>query len=286
MANLPLVSVIVLCYNHERFVMEAIQSVLDQTYPNVEIIVVDDFSTDSSVDTVQSFISAHSEIKFINLQENIGNCRAFNKGFEISSGEYIIDLAADDILLPKRIERGINAFKNAGDKCGVNFTNAAFISEQSELVKYFYPIDEEGRANMTVPEGDLYVELIQTYLLASPTMMTKREVFEKLNGYDGTLAYEDFDFWVRSSRYFSYCYTDEVLFKKRIVEGSMSSQQYKRHSEQMISTLQICYKIKEMNQSKAENSALKNRIYSEMRQCIKYFNWQLLLKYFQLLIKL
>ncbi|MEQ8927684.1 MAG: chondroitin polymerase, partial [Fulvivirga sp.] len=120
------------------------------------------------------------------------------------------------------------------------------------------------------------------YFICAPTMMTKKIVFDYLEGYDENLMYEDFDFWVRSARKFKYCYTDEVLVSRRKLKGSMSDQQYRRKSLQMESTFAVCQKIKGLNKNKKENNALKRRIYLEMRQCIKYLNWKLLFKYLKL----
>src|SRR5690554_6116465 len=102
----PLVSVICLCHNHERFLEEAIDSVLDQTYPNIEIIVVDDASTDGSKALLKD-ICVKNNLPFIDIAENIGNCAAFNKGFSVAKGKYVIDFAMDDVMMPERIEKQV-----------------------------------------------------------------------------------------------------------------------------------------------------------------------------------
>ncbi|HNP18251.1 MAG TPA: glycosyltransferase [Fulvivirga sp.] len=281
----PLVSVICLCYNHERFVKASIRSVIEQTYPNIEIIVVDDHSTDSSVREIENLQIEYPQIKFYPLNENVGNCKAFNIGLANSTGDFIIDLASDDLLLADRVSKGVIALNNAGELYGVNFCNAAIINDESIILNHFYPIDQNGRANATVPQGDLYVDLIKKYFICSPTMLIRREVFTKLNGYDEELAYEDFDFWVRSARDFNYCFTDEVLVQKRKLKGSMSERQYQRKSEQMRSTLVVCKKIMDMNRTKSEKKALRKRIYYEMRQCIKVMDTRLFFDYLKLLLK-
>ena len=126
----PLVTVICLCYNQERFVRQSIDSVLAQSYSNIELIVVDDASTDASVEAIKERIKLHPGIKFIALPENSGNCRGFNTGLRHAGGEYVIDLAADDILMPERIRIGVEALRKAGDKFGVHFSDAYWISEE------------------------------------------------------------------------------------------------------------------------------------------------------------
>ena len=103
----PLVSVVCLCYNHERFVGEAVRSVLNQTHPSIQLIVVDDHSTDGSQLIIEKLLTGHPSVEFISLGKNIGNCRAFNKGLEKVAGEFVIDLSADDVLMPARVETGV-----------------------------------------------------------------------------------------------------------------------------------------------------------------------------------
>ncbi|MTI40560.1 glycosyltransferase family 2 protein [Fulvivirga lutimaris] len=283
--ELPLVSVIALCYNHERFVKEAIESVLNQTYPNIELIVVDDASTDNSHKVIEQLAKEYAQIKYMPLERNIGSCAAFNVGYKASKGDFIIDFATDDILLPARIEKGVFALQNAGDDFGVNFSNAHIVDESNSVLKEFYETDNKGKALQPPPEGDIYSMLVKRYFICPPTLFSKREVFEYLGGYNEKLTYEDFDFLVRSSRKYKYCYTDEVLVHRRVLPNSMSTKQYVYKSDQMYSTLDICEKIKEMNVTIDEHKSLRTRIYYEMRQCIRTGNIKLLFKYLNLLFK-
>ncbi|MEP2670408.1 MAG: glycosyltransferase [Cyclobacteriaceae bacterium] len=275
----PLVSVICLCYNHAPFVKEALQSVIDQTYPAVELIVVDDASTDNSAEVIKDFFKRSSQVKFLQLEKNIGNCAAFNKGFELSNGTYIIDLAADDVLLPNRVEEGLKAFQNTDDKVGVQFSDAQLIDSEGNAVGFH----SDKYPHNTIPQGDIYRDVVERFFILSPTMLIKREVLELLNGYDEQLAYEDFDFWVRSSRHFEYLYIPKPLMKRRLLSQSMNSQQFVRGSEQLRSTFVVCRKINELNESKEEKKALINRIRYEIKVCLKLFDFGLAIDYFRLL---
>ncbi len=279
----PLVSIICLCYNHKPFIEEAVISALKQSYNNLEIIVVDDFSTDGSQDVIQSLSAKYPEIKVLLLDRNYGNTVAFNRGFELANGSFIIDLATDDVLYPKRVEVGVREFINSEDNMGVHFTNAQLIDKNSEVIRTFYEVDGIGHAKTSPPAGDIYIELIQRFFICPPTMMYRRDVIERLNGYDETLHYEDFDFWIRSSRLFHYLYTDQVLVKRRILPYSHSSSQFKIGSRHMISTYKVCQKIKALNRTEAENRALKKRIRYEMKQCLRWLNPSLFFSYYQLL---
>ena len=274
----PLISVICLCYNQQAFVGAAIRSVLSQTYAHVELIVVDDASTDNSQSAIREAIG-NRDIRFIRLSENIGNCAAFNRGLEISTGAYVIDLAADDLLLPSRIETGVRDFSKASDKAGVHFSDAFIINETGDVLRTHYRRDSHGQLAETVPSGNLYLDLVRKYFICPPTMMIRRRVLEALGGYDESLHYEDFDFWVRSSREFDYLFNKAPLVKKRIVRGSHGMSQSRLRNHHQESTLKVCKKIYSLNKSPEEDEALLWRCNYEIRQSLKTLNVGLVPKF-------
>lgn len=263
-------SVICLCHNQASYVKEAMESVWDQTYPAIELIVVDDGSSDGSAEKIRQLLLNKSEVQFLALPENVGNCKAFNLGLQKSKGKYIIDLAADDVLLPERVEEGVKALEAAGEDFAVHFSDALYINHQGRFIKQHYRHAKEGVLSEKVPQGWVYADILQRYFICTPTMMMRRSVLDALGGYDESLAYEDFDFWLRSAREWQYCFTDKVLVKKRVVPGSWSSRQYEKKSRQLESTLKVCRKAKELNRSKEEAGALAKRLDYEIRQAIRY----------------
>jgi glycosyltransferase involved in cell wall biosynthesis len=280
MNQLPLVSVICLCHNHVAYVRESIQSVWKQSYPNIELIVIDDGSTDGSKDVIIEFLKDKG-VTFIDLPTSIGNCSAFNKGFFKSSGKYIIDLAADDCLMPERVLKGVNSFIQSD--AGVSFCDVLNIDKEGKALGTHFKRNKKDDLLEKVPEGDIYLELIKHYFISPPSMMVKQEVLEELGGYDESLSYEDFDFWIRSSRNWEYTFTDEVLVKKRILPGSLSDLQFRTRSVHQKTTLKVCEKIKELNRTKTEDSALRKRCYYEIKQCIKQKNFELIPGFLKLL---
>ncbi|WP_278009104.1 glycosyltransferase family 2 protein [Flavobacterium gyeonganense] len=116
MQNLPLVSIICLCYNHEQFVVESLNSVLNQNYENIELIIADDCSTDNSKQVIQEWLKNHAGVTFVSNETNLGNTKTFNKVLQLAKGDYIIDLATDDILLTDCVEKQINTFLNSEKK--------------------------------------------------------------------------------------------------------------------------------------------------------------------------
>ncbi len=285
MSEKPLVSVVCLCYNQASFVREAIYSVLDQTYDNIELVVVDDASTDDSRYAIRSTLSKLDHVRFLPLAKNVGNCQAFNAALQFLKGKYVIDLAADDMLLPGRVARGVEDLESRGDEYGVNFTNVEIVDSEGHHLRHHYAVNTNGTARVKPPEGDLYTTLVSRYVINPVSMMIRKSVLDDLEGYDEALSYEDFDFWVRSSRKFLYSYTDEVLVRKRIHGGNKSASQYAKGSPQLYDTYKVCEKIRTMNKSTEEKKALKKRVYYEMKQCMKLREMKLFNKYSKFLLK-
>ncbi|GAB3920697.1 glycosyltransferase family 2 protein [Larkinella terrae] len=279
----PLVTVICISYNHERFITASIQSVLNQTYPMIELIVIDNNSSDQSAARVEELKQLHPKIQFIRNTENIGNCRAFNQGLKLAKGRYVIDLSADDLLHPERIARQVAGFDRLAGDYAVIFSNAAFIDETGKLTGYHFPVGAAGQATVDVPSGWVFKEILASYFVSTPTMMMRKDVLESLGGYDESLSYEDFDFWVRTARNYRYHYQDEVLTSKRIVRKSLSSQFQDRNSSLLSSTLKVCYKAFDQCQSSDEYHALASRIRWFIRQCFYAEQFELAFRFKELL---
>ncbi|HEY8401394.1 MAG TPA: glycosyltransferase [Cytophagaceae bacterium] len=278
----PLVSVICLCYNHELFLREALESVVDQTYKNIEIIVVDDCSKDNSVTIIQEFIKRYPEIRFISNADNIGNCRSFNKAFQLSRGSYIIDFATDDVMYPDKIEKQVAALEQAGGSYGVVYSDAAVIDERGKFL--YNHFDNLNRYKLKeIPQGDIYKILLEKFFLPTTTMLVRREVLEELGGYDESLTYEDFDFWIRSSRNWKYLYVPEVLNKRRLSTYSFSNQFLYSSTTMHWSTYRVCQKALWLNKTKEENEALLKRVEAEMKTCYFLNQFDLVIQYNELL---
>lgn len=262
----PWVTVVCTCYNHEAYVLAALQSVVDQRYPNVELIVIDNASTDRSIECISGYVQKHPAITFIRNTENVGLCRAFNQGLRQAKGQFLIDLSADDVLLPDRIARQVERFEQLSSNYAVVFSNAAYIDSRGHLVSFHFPTDTKGRAVSTVPSGNVFRKILERYFICTPTMMMRRSVLEELGGYDETLDYEDFDFWVRSARHYSYGYVDEVLTYKRRLPHSHSMQVIEPHNRLLSSTLDVCYKAFDRCQTPDEYHALANRVRQFLRK--------------------
>lgn len=292
MHNLPLVTIICLCYNHEKFVVQSLNSVLNQSYKNIELIIADDFSHDNSKETIQKWIEKYPDTRFISNDSNLGNTKTFNKALQIAKGEYIIDLASDDVLLDNCVEKQINTFLNSEqEKLAIVYGNAELISENNTHLRYYYEVDSEKKVLQKPATGDIYLAMLsQSSMICSVSSMIKREVLQQLNGYDENLAYEDLDLWIRVSRNYNFEFIDAVLVQKRELENSLGSQFLKKLNSRTrkinFSSYLVIKKAIALNKTGSENKALLKRLHFEMDKSFKTYDFILLLKYIPLEIKL
>ena len=292
MQDKPIVTIICLCYNQDDYVLESLFSVINQSYSAIELIIVDDYSTDNSKATIEKWLVNYPEIQFIANEANLGNTKSFNKALKIAKGQYIIDLAADDILLPNCVSLQLNAFKNTGYKnLGVVYGNTELINENGEFHSYYFAADKSKKVIKKRITGDIYVSVLSGGdSICSVSSMVKKSVFDSLQGYDETLAYEDLDFWIRASRNYEFDFIDEILIQKRIVANSLGSDFFKKNDSKAKkinhSTYLILKKAIGLNKTREENKATLKRIHFETILAYKTSNMILIVKYVLLEIKL
>lgn len=292
MHNNPLVTVVCLCYNHSRFIVEALDSVLNQTYPNIELIIVDDCSTDNSVLVIEEWRKQHPEVPFLANTENLGNTKSFNQALRLAKGGYIIDLAADDYLVENCVELQLHKFKTSlYPNLGIVYGNVELVDENDGHIGYFFGVDEDKRRVTPQPTGNIYMGLLNLENnVCSVSSMVKKELYDRFNGYNENLAYEDYDFWLKASRHYNFDFIDTILVKKRELRNSLSAQRFKKLNKKTrrynFSSYQILLNALKLNQSKAENKAILKRIHYEMWVCLKTIDPLLLIKYIFLEMKI
>ena len=276
----PLVSIICLAFNHEKFVVETLNSVVEQNYQPIELIIVDDCSTDNTKLVINNWLLSHPEIQFIVNEVNRGNTKSFNNALKFAKGEYIIDLAADDLIVPNGVQLQINAFQNSKyQNLGVVYGNAGIINEDGSFNSYYFPVNVDGKVIAKRATGNIYSSVLSTGdSICSVSALFKKSVFDFLEGYDETLDYEDLDSWIRASREYEFDFIDEVLVKKRTVTNSLGSNFYKKKHRINVSTYKILKKALKLNRSKIEDLALQKRVHHEIIHSFKYRSLNLLIK--------
>jgi glycosyltransferase involved in cell wall biosynthesis len=265
----PVVTIVALCHNHAPFLREALDSIISQTYQPLEVWLVDDASTDASPGILQEYAARHPGWHLLLLPENVGNCRAFNTAFRQSSGEFVIDFATDDVLLPQRVAQQVTAFQSAGPGVGMVYSNAELIGEDGAPLGLHHRPDGHGGLLPRPASGEVFAEVLRRYFISTPTMLMRRACLQALGGYDETLAYEDFDFWVRASRDWQFLYLDAVTTRKRKHPRSMSAQAYRRHDPYLASTIRVCEKALTLARTPGERAALAIRLRWELRQAAR-----------------
>jgi glycosyltransferase involved in cell wall biosynthesis len=214
----PLVTVVIPCYNQGHFLGEAIESILNQSYPHFEVIVVDDGSTDDTSEVAARYPGVRCV-----RQDNQGLAAARNTGLRCSNGSYLVFLDADDRLLSGALEAGLECFE-AHPECAFVYGRSKRFTRNDS-----YPM---GRPQQHL-EGDPYFGLLcagRSFLV--PTVMYRRSVLEFVGGFDSSLnACEDYDLYYRITRDFPICYHETFVAEIRAHEANMT-----RDSALMLST--------------------------------------------------
>jgi glycosyltransferase involved in cell wall biosynthesis len=194
LAKTALVSVIIPTYNVEKYIQEAIHSVQTQAYRNIEIIVVDDCSTDGTYDILQKLARLDSRIKLYRNTKNSKIVYSINKALSYSSGEYIARMDGDDIATPDKIEKQVQFLK---DNPHIDLVGVSIVG-----------IDEDGNI-LTKDKRISSLDVIQkTLLFSSPvghSWLCKKTLYDKLGGYREIPGAEDYDFLLRMA-------TENLLF--------------------------------------------------------------------------
>jgi glycosyltransferase involved in cell wall biosynthesis len=269
----PLVTIIALCHNHAPYLREALDSILHQTYAPLEVWLVDNGSTDESPAILREYAQVHPSWHLLLLPENIGNCRAFNQAFRESKGEFVVDFATDDILLPARLHQQVELFQSLPPDYGMVYSNCELISEAGQPLGLHHHADARGRLHPRPASGWVFEQLLGRYFISTPTMLMRRATLLALDGYDEALSYEDFDFWIRASRDWRFQYQDVVTTRKRKHPRSMSAQITTKHDPYLDSTLHVCRKALALCRTPAEARALARRLRHELAHALRRRQW-------------
>jgi glycosyltransferase involved in cell wall biosynthesis len=199
-----LVTIIITVFNGERFLREAVESCLAQTYANLELIIIDDGSTDSSLAIINSF-KDHRIVLLIN-ESNKGQSHSRNRGIKESSGEYIAIMDADDVAYSERIQKQLNYLKS--EDADICFSWADLIDTEGCVT---------GIKKTTLNHNLLRAKLLFECPLIHPTAFWKKSVFVQKNlWYDEQYTYaQDYDLWSRAIRHAKFAVLGETLLKFR-----------------------------------------------------------------------
>jgi len=206
-----LVSILVNCYNCDRYLSEALDSIYAQTYTNWEVIFIDNCSTDNSKTIVDQY---DERTKYYNTPENISLCaaRVFAKDF--ISGDFFCVLDTDDLWMPDKLEKQVAVMLENKD-VGIVYTNTIYFTDEG---------DQRTAYNQLMPSGDLFVKLLENYFFSFETVMVRKSIMDKYNIYfdDSYNVASDAEFFIKLSYYTKCLYLNTSLAKWRYGHGSES----------------------------------------------------------------
>lgn len=219
----PRVTVLMPVYNGERFLREAINSILEQSFRHFEFMIIDDGSTDRSAEIIASY--RDPRIRFIRNNQNIGISATLNKGIALASCELIARMDADDISHPHRLQKQFR-YMQRNPRCGLLSTWARVISEDNKLIRL-----ERYRSNF------YYYNLTFECWMYHPTIMFRKSAVEQVGAYSMPYS-EDYDLFWKMSIHFPIGNLAEPLLDYRITKSSLNlvlkKEEYARANEQNV----------------------------------------------------
>jgi len=245
------VSVVIPAYNKAELTIKTVESVLNQTYKNIEIIVVDDGSTDDTKSRLDPYAD---RIKYV-FKKNGGACSARNLGIKLASGEYVGLLDCDDLYTTKKIELCVDYLEKHSD-CGFVHTAAYFIDENDTILRFFSHYQSRHT-------GWIAKRLLQRNFICNSTIVARKLCFEKAGYFDETIfTPADWDMWLRLAENYKAGYINLPLTKYRI-SGSYILDHIEQYKTEELMVLEKAFK-----RSQALSLTFKNRAISNVhRRC-------------------
>jgi glycosyltransferase involved in cell wall biosynthesis len=204
---MPEVSVVIAVHNGEKTLHSAVDSIINQTFSNWELIIVNDASTDNTADIVKSYQEKYDNIIYIRNTRNSGLAKSLNSGIEAASGRYIARLDDDDICFPARLEKQYR-FMEKHKNIDVLGTGAVLINNNGEMIGALLMPESDMEIRRQIPKLNPFIH---------PSVMMKREFAISTGGYDARLKRkEDYDLWARGINKHKYHNIAEPLIYYRV----------------------------------------------------------------------
>ncbi len=255
--TIPLISVVIPCFNDEKYVEKAVQSVLDQSYKEIEIIIVDD---GSDLPTKNVLEKLQPKISLLITQENLGQGAARNKGIKQAKGKYILNLDSDDYFKPTFCAKAIEAFAKDGEITIVTCQARRFSKQR--VIDVF------------TPKGGY----INDFLFSNSALgssMFKKSDWERVGGYDESpliIGYEDWEFYIQLLKYGGYAYViHEMLFNYQVRTGSTTNR-IKSIKQEKYSFILLKHQDLYKNNFEALVNHLSNKILKDEEETYKREN--------------
>lgn len=197
-----IVSVVIPTYNRAEMVERAVRSVLAQTYPDLDVIIVDDCSTDNTLERVNQLQQTDRRIRYLRHENNRGAQAARNTGINSAIGEFVAFLDSDNEWLPQKIEKQLALFTHQMDIPGMVYCGFSRVNNLQEVIHEYKP---EFR-------GYLYPQVLRSWLTDTSTIIVRKEFLEQVGGFtDGLKAYHEWDLCIKLSKICVFDFIPEFL---------------------------------------------------------------------------
>lgn len=256
--DLLLVTVVALCYNHSRYVLETLESIANQTYPHLEVIIVDDCSKDDSVALIENWLQQRRlNWTFIKHAQNKGIAKSLNETLDLAKGKYYKAIACDDVLLPHFICTMVERFEQLPNDYALIYSDVQTINEHSEVFGTT-PFTERGwDTEEKVPSGKLFDQLAGWCFIPAVGTFLRTSVLKELR-FDEQLMVEDWDMWLQISRKYKIKGIVPAMGKYRIHSASMYQQKSPAYRDHELRTLE-----KHLGYSKVADERINEFIYKQ-----------------------
>ena len=224
MENTPLVSVGIPNYNYSHYIIAALNSVINQTYQYIELIIIDDLSTDNSIGIIEDWIKNYNgpiKINFIKNSKNGGLTKVCNQILQNANGKYFQTLDADDLLLPLKIEKQVKLMEASGNTALI-YSNIGVIDEAGNMISHDY-LARIGYDENEMPQGNIFEKLFDFNFIPLPSVLVNTDYARKAGGFDESLQVQDYYLWLKLSEQFETIYLAENTALYRTHATSMSN---------------------------------------------------------------
>jgi glycosyltransferase involved in cell wall biosynthesis len=202
----PKVSICIPNYNYGSFIGDAIQSALEQTYKNFELVIVDNCSTDDSEEVIKSF--SDPRIRYFKNDRNIGGIRNWNRCLSLARGEYITLLHADDKLIPNLIEKETKIL-DRNPTVGLVHSSCIFIDGKGAVIGEYHPFDKD---HIIRGEDEFKRLVLNNYLCVSSVVMVRKKCYDALGDFSEEYTYcPDWEMWLRIALNYDMSFISEPL---------------------------------------------------------------------------
>lgn len=205
-----LVSIVLPVYNGEKYLRESIESIIEQTYKNWELLILDDCSTDSTSEIAKKYVAKDDRIKYFLNEENLRLPKNLNKGFSLSKGDYLTWTSDDNKYKPEALENMVNVLEADGEAQFV-YASCRIIDDDGKEIEYIM-VDDKG-ANCITGGNPVGACFLYT-----------RQVYDTVGDYNHELILvEDFDYWQRVFMKFKTIGISEILYYYRMHSGNLTN---------------------------------------------------------------